>query len=295
MFYGVGLSYREASADVDLAKACLPRKTSSRKGENGVVLVVGGSWLYHGAPFLVSMAALRTGVDLVYTAVPEKIATAVRALSPSLIVLPLPDFKLTSKSVDRLNKVLDDVTAAAIGPGLAKGCEKGLVKLVDRLVELGIPLALDATALIPETLLHVSGCRCVLTPHAGEFKRLYGLEPGSSLEERVKNVADVSGRHRVVTLLKGVVDVISNGSETVVNRKPPTAAAMTVGGTGDVLTGVVAGFLAKGVAPMSAAVAAAVANGLAGVAAAGKKGLHITAEDLLEHLPHVLKEYDQLV
>jgi NAD(P)H-hydrate epimerase len=289
------MSYREASPDVDLAQACLPRRISSRKGENGVVLVVGGSWLYHGAPFLVSVAALRTGVDLVYTSVPDKISTAVRALSPSLIVLPLPDYKLTSKSVNRLYKVLDNVTAAAIGPGLAKGCEKGLVKLVDILVERNIPLVLDATALIPDILVHVSGSRCVLTPHAGEFKRLFGIDPGSGLEDRVKNVADVSGRHRVVTLLKGVVDIISNGVETVINRKPPIAAAMTVGGTGDVLTGVVAGFLAKGTTPMSAAVGAAVANGLAGVAAAEEKGLHITPEDLLNHLPRVLKKYDRLV
>jgi NAD(P)H-hydrate epimerase len=70
---------------------------------------------------------------------------------------------------------------------------------------------------------------------------------------------------------------------------------MTVGGTGDVLTGVVAGFLAKGTTPMSAAVGAAVANGLAGVSAAEEKGLHITPEDLLNHLPRVLKKYDRLV
>lgn len=287
-------SYREASED-DLAKACLPRRSSSRKGENGVVLAVGGSWLYHGAPFLVSMAALRTGVDLVYTAVPDKVVTAIRSLSPSLIVLPLPDYKLTPKSVDRLDKVLDGVTAAAVGPGLAKGCEKGLVKLVEKLVEHGIPAVLDATALIPDVLMHVSGGKFVLTPHAGEFKRLHGSDPGSSLEERVRNVAEVSARHRVVTLLKGYVDVVSDGAEVVVNRKHPLAAAMTVGGTGDVLTGVVAGFLAKGVPPMAAAVAAAVANGLAGVAAAAEKGLHITPEDVLNTLPHVLKKYDKLV
>jgi len=290
----VNVSYREAS-DVDLAKACIPRRSTSRKGENGVVLVVGGSWLYHGAPFLVSMAAMRSGVDLVYVAVPEKIATAVRSLSPSLIVLPLPDYKLTSKSLDRLEKVLDNVTAAAIGPGLAKGCEKGILKLVDILDEKNVGIVLDATALFRDVLLHVAGRKCVLTPHAGEFKRLYGSEPGSTLEERVNNVFEASKHHRVVTLLKGPADVVSDGFEVVVNRKEPLSAAMTVGGTGDVLTGIAAGFVAKGVTPMNAAVAAAVANGLAGVYAAHKKGFHITPEDVIEEIPAVLKRFDSVV
>lgn len=258
-------------------------------------MVVGGSWLYHGAPFLVSMAAMRTGVDLVYTAVPEKIATPVRALSPSLIVLPLPDYKLTSKSVDRITKVLDNVSAAAIGPGLAKGCEKGLIKLVKLLVERNVSIVLDATALFNDILLHVAGSRVVLTPHAGEFRRLFGFDPGNTLEERAENVRKSASTHRVVILLKGHVDVVSDGKEVVVNRKDPLSAAMTVGGTGDVLTGVVAGFLAKAVPPFNAAVAAAVANGLAGLSAAQKHGLHITPEDVIAEMSSVLKKYDAVV
>ncbi|MDW8063188.1 MAG: NAD(P)H-hydrate dehydratase [Candidatus Caldarchaeum sp.] len=288
------VSWRESSEE-DVAKACLPRRIWSRKGENGVVLVVGGSWLYHGAPFLVSSAAMRTGVDLVYTAVPEKIATPVRALSPSLIVLPLPDYKLTSKSVDRLTKVLDNVSAVAIGPGLAKGCEKGIVKLVKLLDEKEVAMVLDATALFHDILLHVSGRKVVLTPHAGEFKRLFGLDAGNTLDERVENVHKVCLDHQITVLLKGHVDVISDGSEVVVNRKSSLSAAMTVGGTGDVLTGVVAGFLAKAVPPFNAAVAAAAVNGSAGVAAAEKKGLHITPEDVIEEIPFVLKRFDRII
>jgi len=288
------VSFREAM-ESDLARACVPRRANSHKGENGVVLVVGGSWLYHGAPYLVSMAAMRTGVDLVYTAVPEKIATAIRALSPSLIVLPLPDYKLTSKSVDRLRKVLDDVDAVAVGPGLARGCEKGILKLLSILRERDVSVVLDATALFPDVLIHVKGMKCVVTPHGGEFKRMFGFEPAVELEERVKNVREVSRLHGVVTLLKGTVDVMSDGNEVVVNRKPSKAAAMTVGGTGDVLTGIVAGFLSKGVPPFTAAVAAAVANGLAGAAAAEKKGLHITPEDVIEEIGYCLKPYDVVV
>lgn len=260
-----------------------------------MVLVVGGSWLYHGAPFLVSMAAMRTGVDLVYTAVPEKVATAIRALSPSLIVLPLPDYKLTSKSVDRIVRVLDDVNVAAVGPGLARGCEKGLLKLVRLLVERNIAVVLDATALFSDVLLLLRGARAVVTPHAGEFRRLFGEEAGSTLEERVEKVLRVAKQHGLTVLLKGHVDVVSDGVEVVVNRKQPLSSAMTVGGTGDVLTGVVAGFLARMVPPFHAAVAAAVANGYAGVAAAEKLGLHITPVDVIEMLPMVLKRFDRVV
>lgn len=290
----MNVRWRESS-EQDIAKACLPRRQWSRKGENGVVLVVGGSWLYHGAPYLVSMAAMNTGVDLVYTAVPEKVATPIRALSPSLIVLPLPDYKLTTKSIDRITKVLDNVSGAAIGPGLAKGCEKGIIKLLKLLVERNVAIVLDATALFSDVLLHVSGQRVVLTPHAGEFRRLFGFEAGNTLEERVENVHKASANHHVVVLLKGHVDVVSDGVEVVVNRKNILSAAMTVGGTGDVLTGIVAGFLSKAVPPFTAAVAAAISNGLAGVAAAEKKGLHITPEDVLTEIPNVLKRFDQIV
>lgn len=273
----------------------MPRRAWSRKGDNGVVLVVGGSWLYHGAPFLVSMAAMRSGVDLVYTAVPEKISTPIRSLSPSLIVLPLPDYKLTSKSIDRMNKVIDNVSAAAIGPGLAKGCEKGIIKLVKLLVERDIGVVLDATALFSDILLYVAGRNVVLTPHAGEFRRLFGFEAGDTLEQRVENVQKASASHRVAVLLKGHVDVVSDGSEVVVNKKNPLSAAMTVGGTGDVLTGMVAGFMAKKVPGFNAAVAAAITNGQAGTAAAEKKGLHITPEDVIAEIPTVLKRFDQIV
>ena len=82
--------------DENFVKNCIrPRRVDSHKGENGRVMVVGGSWLYHGAPFLSAMASLRCGVDLAYIAAPEKIATAIRALSPNIIVLPLSDLKLT--------------------------------------------------------------------------------------------------------------------------------------------------------------------------------------------------------
>ncbi|MDJ0270366.1 MAG: NAD(P)H-hydrate dehydratase [Aigarchaeota archaeon] len=281
------------STDEDIDRACKPRSITSRKGENGVVLVVGGSWLYHGAPLLTALAALRSGVDLVYVAVPEKVATPIRAYTPSLIVLPLPDMKLTSKGVSRIRAVLQDITAAAIGPGLARGSEKGLIRLIDLLIEGGVPLALDATALHPDILPKIRGRPCVLTPHAGEFRRVFGREAGNTLDERIKTVHEEAKNNGLVILLKGVVDVISDGSIVVLNKVG--SPAMTVGGSGDVLCGLVAGLMARAASPLEAAIAAARVNGIAGERAAQLKGMHITPEDIINEIPNVLKPYDKLI
>ncbi len=281
------------SSDDDIKNAIKPRRVRSRKGENGIVLVVGGSWLYHGAPALAGMASFRCGVDLVYIAVPEKIATAIRALSPNFIVLPLPNLKLTKGSVRRLEKILPEVDAAVVGPGLVPKDADALIFLLKELLENNIAVVLDAAALIPDLLAVVKGKRAVLTPHAGEFKRLFGVELAKSVEERIAHVKEKALEYSLTILLKGPVDVISDGNEVVLNRTG--TPAMTVGGTGDVLSGLVAGFLSKGVKPIEAAVAAARVNGLAGERATARLGHHIVATDLLDEIPHILKVYDVVV
>ena len=96
------------------------RMINSRKGDNGKVLVVGGSYMYHGAPILSSLAALRTGSDLVYTSVPKNNVQATRAASPDLIVIPLADSKLTRGAVNKLlGQIPAGIDSAAIGMGLA--------------------------------------------------------------------------------------------------------------------------------------------------------------------------------
>jgi len=270
-----------------------PRRTHSRKGENGIVLVVGGSWLYHGAPALAAMASFRCGIDLVYVAVPEKIATAIRALSPNFIVLPLPDLKLTKGSIRRLEKIIPEVDAAVVGPGLVPKDADALTYLLKELLERDVAVVLDAAALIPDVLTVVKEKRAVLTPHAGEFKRLFGIELTKSVEERAVHVKEKASEYSLTILLKGPVDVISDGNEVVLNRTG--TSAMTVGGTGDVLSGLVAGFLSKGAKPIEAAVAAARVNGLAGERATVKFGYHIVATDLLDEIPQILKAYDTVL
>ncbi|MDW8021330.1 MAG: NAD(P)H-hydrate dehydratase [Nitrososphaerota archaeon] len=279
--------------DEEFVKECIkPRRASSHKGENGVVMVVGGGWMYHGAPFLAAMAALRCGVDLAYIAAPEKVVPSIRALSPTIIAIPLTDVKLTKGAVRRALKMLSKVDAVVIGPGLESGSEPGIELLVEEAMALERGIVLDATALYPGILKHVSGGKVVLTPHAGEFKRLFGVEVPRELEERVKLVMESAKRIKVTILLKGRVDIISDGVEAAINRTG--SPAMTTGGTGDVLSGIVAAFLAWGLDPFKAAASAAWINGKAGELAASRMGLHIIATDLIDEIPEVMKKFDRI-
>ncbi|MCS7126121.1 MAG: NAD(P)H-hydrate dehydratase [Aigarchaeota archaeon] len=274
-------------------KVIKPRRSSSHKGQNGIVLVVGGSWLYHGAPFLSAMAALRTGVDLAYIATPEKTALSIRALSPNIIVIPLTDVKLTRGASRRIMKILPTVDAVVIGPGLAEGSEKGIEYVIQEALALDKKLVLDAAALYPRVLLRISKRKVVVTPHAGEFKRMFNLELSGDLSERITKVKEKAVEFKITILLKGMIDIISNGEKIAINKTG--SPAMTVGGTGDVLTGIVAAILAKGVEPFEAAAVGAWFNGRAGEEAFKIYGLHITATDLIDLIPKVMKSFDVIV
>ena len=271
-----------------------PRKYKSRKGDNGTVLVVGGSYVYHGAPILSSIAALRCGTDLVYTSVPKINVSSTRAISPNLIVIPLVDQKLTRGAVNKLLGTLPrNLDSATIGMGLAIQEKNALIHFTKSLLDRDVRLSLDASALIPEVLSLLPNTNSVVTPHAGEFKRLFGEIPSFSKTERIKLVEKMAKKHEVTILLKGPMDVISNGSSTYLYEKK--IPAMTVGGTGDVLSGLVAGMLSKSRNSVQSASAAAFINGLAGKTVQKKLGLHMTSMDLLDVLPTVMKPFDRIV
>ncbi|MBI5377622.1 MAG: NAD(P)H-hydrate dehydratase [Thaumarchaeota archaeon] len=270
-----------------------PRKFASRKGDNGKVMVLGGSYIYHGAPILSSIAALRCGTDLVYTCVPKINAQATRATSPNLIVLPLVDAKLTRGAVHKLLGIIPkDLDSATIGMGLAIQDIEALKLLVTSLLDRGVRLSLDASALVSDILDVIKNKNVVVTPHAGEFKRLFGQLPSDNKKERISLVEKYAKENSVTVLLKGPTDVISDGNKTFLNVK--NTPAMTVGGTGDVLSGLVAGMLSKNKNPVESAAAAVFVNGKAGVLAQRKYGLHMVATDLLEFIPAAMKPFDRV-
>ena len=128
-----------------------PRENNSRKGDNGKVLVVGGSYIYHGAPVLSSLAALRSGSDLVYTCVPKINAFSTRSISPDLIVIPMADSKLTRGTVNKmLGQIPVDIDSAAIGMGLAIQDIEAIKLLVKSLLDRNVRVSLDASSLVKE-------------------------------------------------------------------------------------------------------------------------------------------------
>ena len=277
-----------------LVKKFIPvRKSSSRKGDNGKVLVVGGSYMYHGAPILSSLAALRTGADLVYTSIPKINAQSTRAASPNLIVIPLVDSKLTRGAVNKLlGQIPNDLDSATIGMGLSIQDPEALKLLIKSLLARDVRLSLDASALVNYILPLLSGKNVVVTPHAGEFKRLFGEVVPDSKKARITMVEKFARKHSVTILLKGSTDIISNGTKTYLN--PKNTPAMTVGGTGDVLSGITAGMLARNRNTLESAVISVYFNGLAGKITQKKLGLHMTATDLLDVLPSVMKPFDKI-
>ena len=278
-----------------IVKKFIPaRKSKSRKGDNGIVLVVGGSYIYHGAPILSSLAALKCGTDLVYTSVPKVNVTPTRAVSPNLIVIPLVDQKLTLGAVNKLIGALPrNLHSATIGMGLAIQEKNSLLHFVKSLLDRDVRLSLDASALIPDVLPLLANKNVVVTPHAGEFKRLFGDVPPNTKNERINLVESKAKEFGVTVLLKGATDIVSNGTTTYLNEKK--TPAMTVGGTGDVLSGLVAGLLSNNRNSLESAAAATFINGLAGKAAQKRLGLHMTSMDLLDEIPSVMKPFDRIV
>ncbi|MCC6020998.1 MAG: NAD(P)H-hydrate dehydratase [Thermoproteaceae archaeon] len=273
----------------DFAYFNFSRRPDAKKGDHGRVLVVGGSLEYSGAPVYVALAALRAGVDLAVIAAPEPAAAAAKAQSPDVIAVPLEGPRLSLRHVERVASLAERFDVVAMGPGLGtEGETLDAVREIFRRLAGRKPLVIDADAikaLRGETARGV----VVFTPHAGEFKALTGVEPPRELEGRVAVVREWAARINAVILLKGRYDVISDGKRAKVNTTG--TPAMTVGGTGDVLTGITAAFLTKTKDPLEAAAVAAFVNGLAGEDAAAELGYHITASDLIPRIPKVVRRF----
>ena len=208
-----------------------------------------------------------------------------------IIALPLPDDKLTIGSANRLAAMMPKrVDTAAIGMGMTLQPE-GIVALVKKLKEAKTKILLDASALIPQVLGEIANTGSIVTPHSGEYRRLFGFEPGTTREEMMSNAHKMAKEHGITIVLKGWLNIISDGDQvTTIRRSSP---AMTVGGTGDVLSGLVAGLHTK-MKPFDAALVAVYLNGLAGNLAFKRIGLHMIATDLLDNLPAAMRPYDKV-
>ncbi|UCD45348.1 MAG: NAD(P)H-hydrate dehydratase [Candidatus Bathyarchaeota archaeon] len=274
--------------DVYLAQR--QRASEAHKGDFGRLLVIGGSETYSGAPALTGMGAYATGVDLVYVAAPETAASIVAGFSTSLITVKLKGPRLTRKNVDAVLPFLGNVDAVALGPGL--GVHGETVEAVDRILEevegASLPVLLDADALKAFAGRRRKVGEAVFTPHRGEFEILTGKEAGVGHREQGGSVMKEAKKLGATILLKGAVDVVSDGERVRYNWTGNPG--MTVGGTGDVLAGVVSAYLAMGAPPLQAAVAGAFVNGAAGDYACEEMGYNFEAHDLLGKIPLVIED-----
>jgi len=276
----------------DVAAVTKVRPADSHKGQYGRLLVIGGSEIYSGAPTLVALAAYRTGVDLVNVAAPEKAAQSIASFSPSIITIKLPGSNLTTRHLRTLDEHIYRASAIAIGAGL--GLAQDTVPAVRKIIGLAIkrkkPLLLDADALkaIGVVKRKIFDESIVMTPHAGEFEAVSGKEPSNDLMTRMNNVREFASLSGAVILLKGPTDIISDGIRIKLNSTGNSG--MTVGGTGDVLSGIIAGLMAQGFEPYKATIAGAFVNGAAGDMAAERFGHHLTPTDLIEHIGRIITD-----
>lgn len=258
----------------DMLRYPLPVK-DSHKGQNGRLMIIAGG-PYYGAPMMAALSSLRVGTDIVRLYVPESVAGIVSTASPVLMVTPLPGNRLKPESVDELLEESEKYDAVLIGPGL--GTADDTAEAVRAFVSgCRRPVVIDADGITAVVGMTFDG-EVVLTPHHSEFRRLGGSCCTNELAERLN----------AVVLLKGANDEISDGRKTRLNRTG--TPAMTGAGTGDVLAGAVAGLLSKGMSTFDSACLAAYICGKAGEYAFGDKSYGLIATDIVEEIPHVLRD-----
>ncbi len=279
----------------DLREVLPKRRPESHKGDHGRLLIVGGGSRYVGAPALAGLAALRSGVDLAVIAAPERAAWAINSFSPDLITIKLPCSDLEPAALQGLNEELKRSDALIVGPGLwtIAGTREAVIRLARNLREEHpeLPVIFDADGLkvLASERDLPKGMRWVLTPHAGEFEILMGRGLPADLQGRVEHVKAAAKELGCVILLKARVDVIASPKGEVRTNHTGNPG-MTVGGTGDVLAGIVGAFLTQKVEPFRAAVAGAWVCGRAGDLCLKEKGYEFIASDLIEKLPEVFRD-----
>lgn len=284
------------------------RKNDSHKGNNGKVLIVGGSKDYYGAPAISAKAAIATGVDLTYIYTPKNAALAIKSFSEDFIVQEAKGDYLSLEDLDDILELASKVDAVLLGPGSSQMEETG--KLFNVLaMKIDKPLVLDADALKMVDLSLVSKKEdLIITPHLSEFKSFFknvSKEDMDQFEKFVKlddkenldfrKVNDkIDSIHRITkniegsVILKGKYDFIFNGNRLKINRTGNPG--MTVGGTGDALAGICLSLLSQGLNSFDAALLAPYLNGKAGDLAYEAQGYGFGAQDLTQYLGAVMSD-----
>ncbi len=276
--------------DHEMVLSMLPdRDPWAHKGDFGKVLLLCGSRGYTGAAALAAMGALRSGAGLVYLGVPESIyeIEAVKLTEPVVMPFPDKDGRFSMDAVPQVRELLSRMDAVLIGPGLGQS-EGTLAVLREVLEQFPGPVVVDADGInllaVHKDMVRGRTGATILTPHDGEFLRLAG-ELGEDRVGAVKRLAQELGS---IVLLKGHRSLISDGSVCYENRTGNPG--MAVGGSGDLLAGIIVSLLGQGIGPVEAAAMAAWLHGAAGDLCAKESGQYwMLPSDMLMSLSRLLK------
>ncbi|MFO1062388.1 MAG: NAD(P)H-hydrate dehydratase [Pirellulales bacterium] len=273
------------------------RAAESHKGTYGHALLIGGSRGMAGAAAIMCRAALRTGAGLVTQAVPESCLQTVAVLNPSAMTLPLPEDgagRLTIEACDDLTPWFEKASVIACGPGLGRSA--ALQVLLRHLIEhTRCPLILDADALNNladmNSSLPTTRAGLIITPHPGEWSRLSGFPAADTDAQRAGAVeAAANASSETVIVLKGHRTLITDGKTAVLNETG--TPAMATGGSGDALTGIIAGLLSQGLSLRDAAHLGVHLHGAAGEIAERVQQSHVVLPmELIDHLPQAIAKH----
>ena len=273
----------------DVLNTLPDRKPDSHKGDYGKILLLCGSVGFTGAAALAAMGALRSGAGLVYVGVPESIYAIEAVKLTEAIVFPLPeeDGKLSAKAIPVIRKYLQTMDAVLIGCGL--GISTGTMAMLDAVLrEFKGPVVVDADGITMLAscleLLKERKAKTILTPHEGEFRRLNI----ATEEERLTGAMIAARELGCIVLRKGHETIITDGNDYYIN--PTGNPGMAVGGSGDVLAGILVSLLGQGIAPLQATACAAWLHGASGDRCAEKIGQYgMLPTDMVAELPYLMK------
>jgi ADP-dependent NAD(P)H-hydrate dehydratase / NAD(P)H-hydrate epimerase len=282
----------------DMIRAYIPeRQPDAHKGSFGHMLVVAGSWGKTGAAAMASYAGLRTGAGLVTLALPKSLNMAMETASPEVMTLPLaetPDGTIDLEAKEKILEFLDEmkIEILVMGPGLSTHPQTG--QLVRELLnEVSVPIVIDADGINVlcscQDILKRRKGPLILTPHPGEMARLLGLPVQEIQRDRVGIAQKFAQEYQIFLVLKGAITVIGD-PEGNIFLNPTGNPGMATAGMGDVLTGMLGGFLAQRWPFLKAINVAVFLHGLAGDLTAQEIGpVGITATDLLDRIPLAIK------
>ncbi len=277
-----------------LPQQLLVREKDVHKGGCGRVLVVGGSPGLTGAVCLCAQASIRIGAGLVRAAVPRSLNTIFEVKLTEVMTFPLADIGgcLSGKDFNKIEKSLEAIDVLAVGPGIGmhpatKKLIERIIKKVDKLLILDAD-ALNILALEPGILNERKSREVILTPHLGEFSRLTKKNIAEIKESRKELAKSFALRYNLHLVLKGPNTLVTDGKDFFDNTTGNPG--MATAGTGDVLSGLIAGVAAQGVVPFLAAKTGVYLHGLSGdLAAKDKTENCLIASDLLDYLPEAIK------